>query len=377
MTMPPPRPYTKVSMAAGLVLAAVLGACGNGGLPRSSDAASASGDAAGPDSPPALESGAVEPGAGDGSSVPSDTGPDSPLTPDGPGPADASHPDRRADGPEPLPCGSSGQPCCRGDLCSAPDTRCTDDLCRACGEPGKACCLDNGCQLGGCCVDQGLERICVRAGESCRDSGGVCGLSSVAPSSCGACGGLGQACCGSFCSAAGTTCDATTGRCARCGAPGQPCCVSGYQSPRCTTPDRACDSAGRCSPCGGEGQQCCFGADPCDAGTGCSFPPGGGAGVCRQCGGPGQVCCAGSACSAATTVCTQSGRCQVCGGAGQPCCANDRCSADGAACFTRPLCSPNCGTCELCGGPGQQCCPERACRSPLVCAGDGGGICNR
>jgi hypothetical protein len=140
--------------------------------------------------------------------------------------------------------------------CTDPHTICRGRLpletCRRCGAPGQPCCPGNSCD-GGCCVNGGVDHLCVAVGTSCGDSlvppyhadgGGDADGDAAADAAgpppapictttgaCGACGGLGQACCPPenqpWCSAAGSTClrdpDGSL-TCHACGNLGQPCC---------------------------------------------------------------------------------------------------------------------------------------------------------
>jgi hypothetical protein len=132
-------------------------------------------------------------------------------------------------------CGRVGQPCCNGNLCvgkaacSVQEGRCVAE----CGAPGEPCCSGGSCNDGGCCThSNGNSSVCVASGQSC----GVDGTCSAG--SCGACGGVGQACCGGF-------------------DPGQ-------AAPHCTSPLTMCGWTGvpekdnlTCWPCGARGLPCC------------------------------------------------------------------------------------------------------------------------
>jgi hypothetical protein len=109
---------------------------------------------------------------------------------------------------------------------------------------------------------------------------------------------------GSACSD-GSQCNA--GGCSNgaCGKIGQACCGNGIE---CTAPFVTCGGGGLaggsfCRVCGGLGERCCPGAgnDFCSAPYACNP-----SGTCDTCGAPGQICCPGRLCKTGT-------------------CTNDRC----------------------------------------------------
>lgn len=195
--------------------------------------------------------------------------------------------DRACDGANDcVACGALGEPCC--------DTTCDTGLachpltrsCFTC-DVGAACVSANACRTGLTTCDAGEarceENASVARGTSC-GSGSACDGSG----GCGACGGVGQPCCGSMCT--GTAlCDGVTATCvAECTA-GMACasadgcrtgtrtCASGAatctydtQVARTTScgPGRVCDGAGACAACGGAGQPCCGTA--CGDGLACN-----------------------------------------------------------------------------------------------------------
>ena len=137
-------------------------------------------------------------------------------------------------------CGVVDGPCCADQKCNDTDAVCagysTSARCQKCGKASAGatstpCCAGNKCTDGSCCVGSvgsSTAPSCVGVGNSCVSTTGTCG----ANGSCGTCGGLNQACCGTgsfgrLCSASGTTCvEAPLGTftCTACGKSGERCC---------------------------------------------------------------------------------------------------------------------------------------------------------
>jgi hypothetical protein len=177
-------------------------------------------------------------------------------------------------------CGGAGEGCCFGPggggavgFCTASGLGCVDlgggaPTCVACGGAGEPCCDGNLCSGGGCCDHS--SHLCVASGSACGGNQGNCTSGGCMG---GACGRIGQACCG-----------------------GQV---------RCTAPFSDCNN-GQCQACGGLNQPCCparnGGGDFCGAPFVCD----GGSGMCVHCGGSMERCCPGGVC--ATGACNN-GRC--------------------------------------------------------------------
>ena len=160
----------------------------------------------------------------------------------------------------------------------------------------------------------GAPGKCVAATGSCAPIEGTC-----TAGSCGGCGGLGQTCCSSTCTAAGTAC--VSGVCARCGGVGDPCCArstnstapidpnTGRTSGVCSAPGLICGGTGRCVTCGNPNEPCC--PDNSCGGAGCCF-----AGLCVG---------AGATCDQHRRYAEhgrnlRGGPLLLCGGRDQPCC---------------------------------------------------------
>jgi hypothetical protein len=181
-----------------------------------------------------------------------------------------------------TPCGGAGQPCCRGaaggnlaNFCTSAGLGCNADTnhCEACGGGGQPCCAGDTCAAGGCCEQNvGNFPTCVAANTACEGTQGMC-VSGGCMS--GACGKVGEPCCG-----------------------GDVQCTSGFAN---------CQM-GVCRECGGLGERCCnSGAgDYCGAGYVCQ-DTGGGA-MCAACGASGQRCCPGGLCAGGAT-CSAMNRC--------------------------------------------------------------------
>jgi len=92
----------------------------------------------------------------------------------------------------------------------------------------------------------------------------------------GACGKIGEACCGDVgCTAPFSLCNGNN-QCVACGGLGQPCCESRAGGGRFCGEPFACDrNSQHCALCGGAGQPCCAG----------------------------EVCATGHTCNATTNVC--------------------------------------------------------------------------
>jgi hypothetical protein len=125
-------------------------------------------------------------------------------------------------------CGGSGQPCCDGNNCSNGGC-CIQAVVGSTCVAAQAMCpgMQGACSAGGC---QG--GACGKTGEPCC-VGDVCTapLTTCRTMQCAACGGAGQPCCpefgrggggGGYCTT-GLACDGND-TCAQCGASGQPCC---------------------------------------------------------------------------------------------------------------------------------------------------------
>jgi hypothetical protein len=200
---------------------------------------------------------------------------------------------------------------------------------RSCGRAGGSCCPGEACNEGGCCVDD----VCIAGGQTCGDGLGAC-----KSGSCGACGGVGQACCLEVmsdicsgvmpncpgCTASGTTCltngSNTGGTCIACGTEGAPCCGVGL----CLSTFAICDASGKCSSkCGAPGEPCCTGdtgsescrdggccmLSPTSSGASCVASPTCGCsdGLCTTCGRNGLACCSGQSCQFDQGMCTEDG----------------------------------------------------------------------
>jgi hypothetical protein len=135
-------------------------------------------------------------------------------------------------------CGGDGQPCCVDDACNNGLACLGGKTCGACGGAGQACCAGNSCKDGGCCDNNQNNGTCVGNMGMCSNMQGVCNAGGCMN---GACGKLGQACCGGDvgCTSALTVC--TNNVCAACGHKGERCCEN-----------RACDTNLNCT-----GQQVC------------------------------------------------------------------------------------------------------------------------
>jgi hypothetical protein len=111
---------------------------------------------------------------------------------------------------------------------------------------------------------------------------------------------------------AGGTCPRGQGLCSAggcqggaCGKVGERCCGD----VGCTAAYSRCEQ-GVCRSCGGVGQRCCAGAN----GNYCAAPyvcanVGGGGETCTLCGGAGQPCCPGATCTGGRTCSTQTNTC--------------------------------------------------------------------
>lgn len=146
-----------------------------------------------------------------------------------------------------------------------------------------------GCDDGNACTtDRCLDGVCVRStvprGTTCGDRRECAGTT------CSACGGENQGCCGGSSCEAGLLC--SSGRCTRCGVAYYACCAGN----ECSA-GTVC-AAGSCAPCGGRNQPCC-GGSACSTGTVCV------GGQCA-CGGRFQPCCPGRSCGTGM-VCTSTG----------------------------------------------------------------------
>ncbi len=179
-----------------------------------------------------------------------------------------------------------------------------------CGASGQACCPGSTCSNGGCCVAVGGGDLeCVAQGDSCGSRvGGVCTAGGCASEG-GICGTAGGECClrssgigsggTSFCGAGNLTCARADGSttCMACGGLGEPCCG--------ITDNRTCTAA----------NTACVGATNSNPGT------------CEACGALNGPCCANDTCASATNVC-EDDECVACGGEGQPCCADEVCTGN-------------------------------------------------
>lgn len=224
-------------------------------------------------------------------------------------------------------CGSCGNQC-------DGDETCYQGACVACGGGVGAACCSTYCSAANACTGGSCG-----PGTDCAITGGA--------AACAACGALGARCCNGTSCAAGGVC--SSGTCTACGGVGQPCCGGGSCGAGNTC------SSGSCVLCGGIGQTCC-GGSACNAGATC-----GGSGSCLACGGSGESCCAGAAACDGGLVCSGNA-CQPCGGVGEACCAGANC--DGGA-----VCDPfGGGVCRPCGGDGQYCCDGESCGSAFECS---------
>ena len=105
------------------------------------------------------------------------------------------------------------------------DTRPPIEAMETCGTTGQPCCAGNLCVGGGCC-EMGL---CTPFGNSCR----LAPSHSCLNNRCGIeCGGVNMKCCAQRnCTAPQTACEGAAtavGTCVSCGGPGQPCCSGSY-----------------------------------------------------------------------------------------------------------------------------------------------------
>ena len=176
-----------------------------------------------------------------------------------------------------TPCGFAGTSTATGaavsatgrtranDFCTTAGLACDGSTCRPCGDPGSVCCEGNLCNGGGCC--DGNTNRCVASGASCSSGQGTC---SAGGCQAGACGKLGQACCGG-----GVECTAPYSRCGGnnvclpCGGQGQRCCPSNAANGDYCGAPYVCDRNNTCSTCGAQGQPCCPG-NTCSAGRTCN-----------------------------------------------------------------------------------------------------------
>jgi hypothetical protein len=228
-------------------------------------------------------------------------------------------------------------------------------MCQLCGQVGEVCCPTTA------------------GAAACSDANLAC-IVSATGNQCGACGGVGQPCCGAgnagTCSAnlacAGRNAGmGMPGMCAACGATGQLCCPTNVPAVDGGAPPTACQgalgcvlatAANQCAACGGAGQPCCgtggINATTCSTGLACGGRNAGMGvpGMCAACGGAGQLCCpviAGADGGAPTTACTATlaclisatgNQCGACGAVGQPCCGvgnNGTCTTAGVTCVGR------------------------------------------
>ncbi|MCB9651235.1 MAG: hypothetical protein H6730_32260 [Deltaproteobacteria bacterium] len=111
-------------------------------------------------------------------------------------------------------CGALGQPCCSGaEACAAPGPTCFEDRCVMPGDPGTPCLEGNACNSGCCVLTNHSQHVCIAVDAVCPGPEGAEPGACDSDGSCGACGGLSQACCPSessrvpyYCSAPATHC---------------------------------------------------------------------------------------------------------------------------------------------------------------------------
>lgn len=164
-------------------------------------------------------------------------------------------------------CGGDGQPCCTGapggvgeaaNFCTTSGEACdpATGKCATCGGNNHPCCDGVWCGGNGCC-DQTAKK-CVPNTATCGGGQGTCTNGACQG---GACGGMGEPCCGGNvgCTAPFSACQA--GVCVGCGGTGEPCCPGNNTGGFWCSSGDTCDKAsGNCLACGGTGQPCCAGA---------------------------------------------------------------------------------------------------------------------
>ena len=297
-------------------------------------------------------------------------------------------------------CGNSnGAACCPGNWCgNAPGLYCTGATCsNNCGTQSLHCCDTPACKTAGLICDasqtcQGcgvLNQPCCTSGEPCNTSITpriACNTSAGTSGTCQACGtAIGSLCCANnpACSPAGSTCNFGTvpSTCAACGGANQLCCGS-----TCNTPWYSCQSS-YCKHCGNETESCCTGASgavlspPNDCNNSSIIRPLACQGsICVYqapiCGDVNELCCATTPACGASQFCNTSLYCQHCGLASEHCCYNatsasyNNCSS-GFACNTTAAIP----TCYACGGIGNQCCWNSTASDYNICTA-GGAFCN-
>ena len=186
-------------------------------------------------------------------------------------------------------------PCCDpecgvDEVCQSSGSGGFMGTCVGCGTPGQTCCPGDICSSGDC------------IGGTCTD-----------------CGDAGQVCC-----SPGDTCNSPlqciSGTCGDCGATGQPCC--GGVGGTCTSSSDFCDN-GTCNPCGAEGQGCCPGNTcgtslECDLGSNTCKPIASGA-ACAACTNPDGSECIDGSCNANLCVPSSGDLCECPGYTGAEC----------------------------------------------------------
>jgi hypothetical protein len=163
-----------------------------------------------------------------------------------------------------VACGAeAGEPCCSASgqassTCGGTGSLVCGDagFCETCGGPGEACCGLNTCDDGGCCVSQSGVPTCAAQGDSCKGiDGGTCQAGQCGGAS--GCGGPGQSCCETWCTAPETVCQGSSsvtqggdssstttvvpGQCHACGTGGASCCAGST-----CAGSLSCNSSGLC-----------------------------------------------------------------------------------------------------------------------------------
>ena len=310
-------------------------------------------------------------------------------------------------------CGSDGEPCCLGDICSAHGAGYEygtydynyPNYFWSSGNGGSSS-KSGSSSKGGSSSEFGYSG----KGSSKSSKGGYkvyngqCSECNCLPGHrynfglkiCESCGAPGEVCCeGGLCDT-GSICDPADETCSVCG--GDPddldrnlaCC----EGDTCKA-GFICNAMGMCEPCGRLDDVCCDDGHAnllkivphflpifdrpsrdvvgtvCDEGLVCRAATR----TCVECGGLNNTCCDGNTCKAGFK-CNATSMCEVCGTRSQLCCDGD----EGSVCDAGLACRAATGTCDPCGGAmlrnytdRQICCDDNACRAGFICTSV--GIC--